>query len=269
MSTKCEAFTLVELLVVIAIIAILAAFLFPIFASVKVAAKETVAISNAKQIGTGEILYQGDYDDQFALYFSGYVVNDPRGIYYYPPLMYWPQTISPYVSPPRQKTDGQALIQDLSPVFVDPVKGTAQQDPSLWSLGNISAWGMSDDIAQWISPPGYEPFKVSINPSEVVEPSSCLLYTETWDFYSPEHNLAGSAFASSFFDQDSAGFSGAVQFLDSPYRSSYKKQSAHQSADPKGLNITLFCDGHAKATLTGKLLSDGTLWSAGNNDLWP
>ena len=59
-----RAFTLIELLVVIAIIAILAAILFPVFAQAKAAAKNTVALSNMKQIGTSIMLYANDADDQ-------------------------------------------------------------------------------------------------------------------------------------------------------------------------------------------------------------
>ena len=58
-------FTLIELLVVITIIAILAAILFPVFARAKAAAKQTVCISNLKQIGTAMSLYMGDHDDIF------------------------------------------------------------------------------------------------------------------------------------------------------------------------------------------------------------
>lgn len=61
-----KAFTLIELLVVIAIIAILAAILFPVFAKAKEAAKNTVALSNLKQIGTSWWMYQADADDQFS-----------------------------------------------------------------------------------------------------------------------------------------------------------------------------------------------------------
>ena len=60
-----RAFTLIELLVVIAIIAILAAILFPVFASAKMAAKRTAEISNQKQIGSAALMYLGDFDDHY------------------------------------------------------------------------------------------------------------------------------------------------------------------------------------------------------------
>ena len=64
---KARAFTLIELLVVIAIIAILAAILFPVFAQAKESAKHTGHISNIKQMGMANLIYAGDYDDQFVL----------------------------------------------------------------------------------------------------------------------------------------------------------------------------------------------------------
>lgn len=64
---KRKAFTLIELLVVIAIIAILAAILFPVFASAKEKAKQTACTSNLRQMGTGVHLYLSDWDDKFPM----------------------------------------------------------------------------------------------------------------------------------------------------------------------------------------------------------
>ncbi|HZO87508.1 MAG TPA: DUF1559 domain-containing protein [Chthonomonadaceae bacterium] len=58
-----RAFTLIELLVVIAIIAVLAAILFPVFAQAREKARQTVCLSNMKQIALGIYMYAQDYDE--------------------------------------------------------------------------------------------------------------------------------------------------------------------------------------------------------------
>lgn len=62
-SAKREAFTLIELLVVIAIIAILAAILFPMFASARENARRTACLSNSRQIGMATMMYMQDSDE--------------------------------------------------------------------------------------------------------------------------------------------------------------------------------------------------------------
>lgn len=63
---KSNGFTLIELLVVIAIIAILAAILFPVFASAREKARQTMCLSNEKQIALAFVEYCQDYDERVA-----------------------------------------------------------------------------------------------------------------------------------------------------------------------------------------------------------
>src|SRR6266478_657333 len=58
-------FTLVELLTVIAIIAVLAAIVMPVFASVRGKARETTCVSNLRQIGLSIRMYAQDYDELY------------------------------------------------------------------------------------------------------------------------------------------------------------------------------------------------------------
>jgi prepilin-type N-terminal cleavage/methylation domain-containing protein len=60
---KGAGFTLIELLVVIAIIAILAAILFPVFAKARDKARQTMCMSNMKQIGMALVQYSQDWDE--------------------------------------------------------------------------------------------------------------------------------------------------------------------------------------------------------------
>jgi prepilin-type N-terminal cleavage/methylation domain-containing protein/prepilin-type processing-associated H-X9-DG protein len=69
-STKSHGFTLIELLVVIAIIAILAALLFPVFAQAREQARQTVCISNSRQIGMQVRMYVQDFDETMPIYYA-------------------------------------------------------------------------------------------------------------------------------------------------------------------------------------------------------
>lgn len=104
---KRNGFTLIELLVVIAIIAILAAILFPVFASAREKARQTTCASNMQQLGLAIIQYEQDYDELlpyaggFAWY-GGYS-DDP-----------WEYKVYPYIksvavySCPDDSSPGQA-----------------------------------------------------------------------------------------------------------------------------------------------------------------
>src|ERR1051326_1982805 len=62
-SMRRSGFTLIELLVVIAIIAILAEILFPVFAQPRDKARQATCLSNMKQLGTAQLMYNQDWDE--------------------------------------------------------------------------------------------------------------------------------------------------------------------------------------------------------------
>jgi len=93
-----KAFTLIELLVVIAIITILAAILFPVFATAREKARQTTCASNEKQLGLAYVQYTQDYDDNYPF---TYIQNNGSSgagcTNNYNTLAEWDQIIYPYV----------------------------------------------------------------------------------------------------------------------------------------------------------------------------
>lgn len=68
---KKKGFTLIELLVVIAIIAMLLAILMPALSKVKKIAQRVVCGTNLKGLGTAQVVYANDYDDEYAVQGGG------------------------------------------------------------------------------------------------------------------------------------------------------------------------------------------------------
>jgi len=67
------------LLLAVIAVAVLAAFLFPVFSTSKVAAKKASCQSNAKQVAVGMMMYVQDYDER------------------YPPTTTWQNDVMPYI----------------------------------------------------------------------------------------------------------------------------------------------------------------------------
>ena len=275
-----RAFTLIELLVVIAIIAILAAILFPVFAQAKAQAKKTAALSNVKQIDLSQLMYSNDVDDVFVPYFSGYV---PATNTYTPPSNYWPQLLSPYISKVTGtgiivETGGtqQADAQDLSKIFFDPIETfKSQAGDAGCQVGNVTSWGISDDIENWWCPNGIQSTYLPVPQGAVVAPANTLVFTESFDWLC-DPGYPGAALVLSYFDDNNnyknaynGSNNGAKQTLQSPYNASYVKTAFNQEPDPNGINNTALADDHVKSLHTSQLTHDGSYWSIGNNDQWP
>ncbi|MDR3707336.1 MAG: DUF1559 domain-containing protein [Capsulimonadaceae bacterium] len=90
MKEKHQGFTLIELLVVIAIIAILAAILFPVFATAREKARQSTCASNLKQIILADLQYSQDYDEMAVPTRSGVSSASPV-------LFNWCYAIYPYI----------------------------------------------------------------------------------------------------------------------------------------------------------------------------
>jgi prepilin-type N-terminal cleavage/methylation domain-containing protein/prepilin-type processing-associated H-X9-DG protein len=171
-----RAFTLIELLVVIAIIAILAAILFPVFAQAKLQAKKISSLSNTKEVGLSELMYQNDSDDNFVVFnnvcnttltpalcvASGSGQNTSAGVGV---ADNWPYLLQPYI-----KNWG---------IMVDPGIG----DTGGYILGANSTRGNQDNFVQF----GYNyqflsPFyqcdnALARNESVAIHPSSTVMFS--------------------------------------------------------------------------------------------
>ncbi|MDR3692713.1 MAG: prepilin-type N-terminal cleavage/methylation domain-containing protein [Fimbriimonas sp.] len=123
--SKRRGFTLIELLVVIAIIAILAAILFPVFAQAKRAAKGTAAISGAKQLALGQLMYAGDNDDFFSP-----VIQFTAGWECYP----WEFVQQPYMK-------SWSLL--LDPTGPNPLDLNSSDENAGDALALYGLWGMA------------------------------------------------------------------------------------------------------------------------------
>jgi len=155
-----KAFTLIELLVVIAIIAILAAILFPVFAQAKAAAKQSVCLSNMKQIGTAFTLYGGDSDDNF----PGGRDSDDLWIFF----------ISPYIKGKPANWD-----KSRSNVYVCPMNDKIQSI----SRGVFNAYpGLMNELGLTVSPRNRIEFHASysINDSIIGETGREFTNATTW-----------------------------------------------------------------------------------------
>lgn len=211
-----RAFTLIELLVVIAIIAILAAILFPVFAQAKAAAKKTACLSNLKQIGTGHVLYQGDYDDNTVP--AGYYASISGSNYVY---QYWHgQLIS----------DGTARYDSRAGLLQPYMKSEAIQDCSEakgMALGTPPmpyAYGLNFNLTQALVVNGFQA-NVGVNASQIEAVADTLAFVDT------------------------ARYNNGVVRFPNAYRPSFPANNKYSTIHGRhgGIANISWVDGHAKA----------------------
>ena len=124
-----DGFTLIELLTVIAIVGILAAILFPVFASAREKARQTACASNERQLGLALLQYAQDNDERFPLGVSQ-AVGQFEGVS-------WAGRIYPYID----STAAFACLDD--PTVPNPSSYTA---PAANQLAYAASYAYNSDI---------------------------------------------------------------------------------------------------------------------------
>ncbi|MDR3707928.1 MAG: DUF1559 domain-containing protein [Capsulimonadaceae bacterium] len=146
---RCSGFTLIELLVVIAIIAILAAILFPVFATAREKARQTSCASNMKQLGTAVIQYVQDYDEHLPSGTSpsnGYNGTNPAGVG-------WAGQIYPYIKSkaaftcPSDTTQAPNISYSMNYL---PVGGTLPPASGSYVIGGAGAYSSLTAASQTV-----------------------------------------------------------------------------------------------------------------------
>ena len=221
-----KAFTLIELLVVIAIIAILAAILFPVFAQAREKARQTVCLSNGKQLGNAMMMYVQDNDERMPGCLPGI---GPTGVSALKPLngaIYNPDwTVIPFDSQigPYAKNDDifgcpthscqlANPIPTNSPPMYDGKYIRAPKKRSWEYIGPVvtAQGGGSFDDNTGMSSNYY--FKTGVTASsgrtmaQIEESADTLALGENWAQNSP--NYVGSPWGSVFINCDYVGVPG-------------------------------------------------------------
>jgi prepilin-type N-terminal cleavage/methylation domain-containing protein/prepilin-type processing-associated H-X9-DG protein len=208
-----RAFTLIELLVVITIIAVLAAFLFPVFGSIRQRSKQNISINNLKQWGVALNRSLGDYNgylpDDGQLNFSSIKLTDSKS---------WFNRLPPYI--------------DEKPLS-DPFYATNPPKP-----GDRSVWVNpavpKDDGMQYVKPPNQFLFCYAMN---------AWLYNgqeKTPDHTQPLSRIEYPS-ATVFMAEKNDGFANCV-----PSKIKAYFGPGNPSTDMNNAAHFLFCDGHVE-----------------------
>jgi len=266
MKSRANGFTLIELLVVIAIISILAAILFPVFATAREKARSAKCASNLKQIGIAILAYSQDYDEVYPMSTYGtwgFPSTNPNAYRLGDALMSYTRTMAIWKCPSSTVNrnydygyDGQLLGQDYFPggsnasPYGDGSSHAAQQSQLLspatsvmaaemmwavvmapnpnWISNNAAYW---QQPANWVDCVGVSP--CAYTPSYIGDTPWLYFPSQLWG---PNNNWNSIAPAQ-------AGGIGSGTVIDSRRHN--------------GLANILYCDGHVKSRSTGYFVTHG------------
>ena len=224
-----KAFTLIELLVVIAIIAILAAILFPVFATAREKARQTACLSNAKQLGSTLVMYAQDYDERLP---SIWTRSNGGGIFAYVDVF---DVLKPYIKntdifhcPDRNQKDC-TKHSDLSSLS-EPCYGYGYNwGPAQEFATNGYEGGLIKDNQGVIQPDGtvVGVFQ-GVQLSTVLTPATTFAFGDSYD--RPFYSIASTDILSEYSAKN--GYAEKTNF----------------GMPHHGLLNMAYADGHAKAT---------------------
>jgi len=231
MKNKMSGFTLIELLVVIAIIAILAAILFPVFATAREKARQSSCASNEKQLGIAMVQYVQDYDDNMPIVNNG--------------ILGWTDIIQPYI-----KASGvfqcPSDAGSVNVVNVSTNNGTRESyglNADLMYRNAITGWNTVGYPVPQIHYPAETMF--------VTEDWSVRIGGQAWGMYGDTGTCGGNTETDSF--QNGAGYGYYVTWwsaADTPVVGDNVPNICFNFAAPTarhnaGANVC-YCDGHVK-----------------------
>jgi prepilin-type N-terminal cleavage/methylation domain-containing protein/prepilin-type processing-associated H-X9-DG protein len=169
-----KGFTLIELLVVIAIIAVLAAMLFPVFASAREKARETACASNLRQIGMGSLMYEDDYDEMVLPYFVGAGVTNRY-------VTWWGQEI---VSPTSYRMQN-GLLQPY--MKNNPIQACPDLPSKISTDIGLTGYGYNTDYLSPMAPYKFDSYgnfvlhPVSV--AKIIAPTMTVLMADSAQLY--------------------------------------------------------------------------------------
>ncbi|MDR3711039.1 MAG: type II secretion system protein [Capsulimonadaceae bacterium] len=266
------AFTLIELLIVMTIISLLAAILFPVMATAREHARQSVCISNLNQITRSVAMYEQDYDDRCPMYFTGLTVTPGSRVPGYggapnPPNQYWPELIAPYV----QRQSGHDL-NTASAIFICPSAPYSPAAVTSHAISNDPSYGLTDNWAEWYCPDDCNNGTGQAHSlTEAISPGQTIMFTET--LTDGDVDYPGIALALTPIDGANTGYwysdcdaqkipSFSVQrmFVDISWRHQARKVNWCDTPPSGALVNVAYADGHA-ASRTLAQLSDFRQWS--------